>query len=61
MNYDAMDTMTIAVPDAPKPNEFLLAIAFLGGSRPNARIVGNPPEQVAALVEKLRLSQNQVR
>lgn len=53
-DYDAMDSMTIAVPDAPKPDEILLAIAFLGGTRPNARIKGNPPEQVAALVEKLR-------
>lgn len=53
-DYDAMDSMTIAVPDAPKPDEILLAIAFLGGARPNARIKGNPPEQVAALVEKLR-------
>ena len=55
-DYDAMDTMTISVPDAPKPNEILLVIAFLGGTRPNARIKGNPPEQVAALVEKLRES-----
>jgi hypothetical protein len=51
-----MDTMTISVPDAPKPDEILLVIAFLGGTRPNARIKGNPPEQVAALVEKLRES-----
>ena len=55
-DYDAMDTMTISVPDAPKPDEILLVIAFLGGTRPNARIKGNPPEQVAALVEKLRES-----
>jgi len=55
-DYDAMDTMTIAVPDAPRPNEILLAIAFLGGTRPNARIMGNPPEQVAALVERIRAS-----
>jgi len=34
----------------------LLVIAFLGGTRPNARIKGNPPEQVAAFVEKLRES-----
>ncbi len=55
-DYDAMDTMTVAVPDAPKPDEILLVIAFLGGTRPNARIKGNPPEQVAAFVEKLRAS-----
>ena len=55
-DYDVMDTMTISVPDAPKSDEILLVIAFLGGTRPNARIKGNPPEQVAALVEKLRES-----
>lgn len=55
-DYDAMDTMTVVVPDAPRPNEILLAVAYLGGTRPNARIVGNPPEQVAALVEKIRAS-----
>ena len=55
-DYDAMDTMTISVPDAPKPDEILLVIAFLGGTRPNARIKGNSPEQVAVLVEKLRES-----
>ena len=55
-DYDAMDAMTISVPDAPKPNEILLVIAFLGGTRPNARIKGISPEQVAVLVEKLRES-----
>ena len=55
-DYDVMDAMTISVPDAPKPDEILLVIAFLGGTRPNARIKGNQPEQVAALVEKLRES-----
>ncbi|MBT3305030.1 MAG: amino acid synthesis family protein [Alphaproteobacteria bacterium] len=55
-DYDAMDAMTVAVPDGPKPDEILLAIAFLGGTRPNARIVGNSPEKVAELMEKLRAS-----
>jgi len=55
-DYDAMDTMTISVPDAPKPDEILLVIAFLGGTRPNARIKGISPEQVAVLAEKLRES-----
>ena len=53
-DYDAMDSMTISVSDAPKPDEILLVVAFLGGTRPNARIKGNPPEQVAALIETLR-------
>ena len=55
-DYDAMDAMTISVSDAPKPNEILLIIAFLGGTRPNARIEGISSEQVAVLVEKLRES-----
>ncbi len=55
-DYDTMDAMTISVPDAPKPNEILLIIAFLGGTRPNARIEGISSEKVAVLVEKLRES-----
>ncbi|HEY1544488.1 MAG TPA: amino acid synthesis family protein [Xanthobacteraceae bacterium] len=53
-DYDAMDTMTIALPDAPRPDEILLAVAFLGGTRPNARIKGAAPTQVAELVRKIR-------
>ena len=55
-DYDTMDAMTISVPDAPKPDEILLVIAFLCGSRPNARIKGISPEQVTLLVEKIRES-----
>ena len=55
-DYDTMDAMTISVQVAPKPNEILLIIAFLGGTRPNARIEGISSEQVAVLVEKLRES-----
>ena len=55
-DYDAMDTLTISVPDAPKADDILLVIAFLGGTRPNARIKGISPEQVALLAEKLRES-----
>jgi hypothetical protein len=53
-DYDAMDTMTIALPDAPRPDEILLAVAFLGGTRPNARIKGAAQAQVEALVRKMR-------
>lgn len=52
-DYDAMDSMTVCLPDAPKPHELMLAIAFLGGTRPNARIKGNPPEQVTAFLATL--------
>jgi hypothetical protein len=53
-DYGAMDTMTIAVEDAPKPDEILLAVAFLAGGRPNARIAGASSEQVAEALRQLR-------
>jgi hypothetical protein len=53
-DYDAMDTMTVAVADAPRPDEILLAVAFLGGTRPNARIAGASPAEVAEVVRKIR-------
>jgi hypothetical protein len=53
-DYDAMDTMTVSVADAPKPDEILLVVAFLGGTRPNARIKGASPAQVADLMRQIR-------
>ena len=53
-DYDAMDTMTVSVADAPKPDEILLVVAFLAGGRPNARIKGASPAQVEALVREIR-------
>jgi len=53
-DYDAMDTMTVSVADAPRPDEVLLIVAFLGGTRPNARIKGASPEQVAEVVRRMR-------
>jgi len=53
-DYDAMDTMTVSIPDAPKPDEILLAVAFLGGTRPNARIKGAAQAQVAQVVREIR-------
>jgi len=55
-DYDAMDTMQISVPDAPRPHEILLAVAFLAGARPNARIKGASQAQVSALVSKMKRS-----
>jgi Amino acid synthesis len=55
-DYDAMDTMTVAIPDAPRPDEILLAVAFLGGSRPNARLKGASSAQVEELVRRMRES-----
>ena len=52
-DYDAMDTMTVSVADAPKPDEILLVVAFLGGTRPNARLKGAAPAQVADLIRQI--------
>jgi hypothetical protein len=53
-DYDAMDTMTVSVTDAPRRNEILLIVGFLGGTRPNARIKGASSAQVAEVVSKMR-------
>lgn len=53
-DYDAMDTMTVSVADAPRPDEVLLIVAFLGGTRPNARVKGVSAAQVADAVRKMR-------
>jgi len=53
-DYDAMDTMTVALPDAPRPDEIMLVVAFLAGTRPNARIRGASQAEVDALVRKTR-------
>lgn len=53
-DYDAMDTMMVSIADAPKPDEILLAVAFLGGTRPNARIKGAAQAQVAQVVREIR-------
>src|ERR1051325_3159542 len=53
-DYDAMDSMTVALPDAPRPDEILLVVAFLGGTRPNARIKGASQAQVEEVVRRLR-------
>lgn len=52
--YDPMDTMTISIADAPRHNEILLAVAFLAGGRPNARVAGASQEAVARLVSDMR-------
>ncbi len=53
-DYDAMDTMTVSIADAPRSDEILLAVAFLGGTRPNARIKGAAQAQVAQVVREIR-------
>jgi hypothetical protein len=46
--YDTMDTMEVAVPGAPKPDEIVLAVGLSAGGRPNARVRGATAEQAAA-------------
>ena len=52
-HYDAMDTMEIHVPGAPRADEILLIVAYATG-RPNARIVGASEETVRNLVNGMR-------
>jgi hypothetical protein len=53
-DYDVMDTMTVSVPDAPRQDEILLIVGFLGGTRPNARIKGASSAQVAEVVSRMQ-------
>jgi hypothetical protein len=52
-DYDAMDTMTIAFPDAPRPREIVLIAAF-SANRPFARIRGASSDAIAKLVQELK-------
>lgn len=52
-NYDAMDTIEICVPGAPRADQIVLAVAFATG-RPGARIRGADEKTVRELVRKLR-------
>lgn len=51
-SYDAMDTMEVRVPGAPRADEIVLAVAFATG-RPNARIRGASEQTVRELVGRL--------
>ena len=53
-DLDVMDTMTISIPDAPRSDEILLVVAYLAGTRPNARTKGATREAVAKLVADMR-------
>jgi hypothetical protein len=37
-SFDEIDTMTVSVPDAPRPDEIVLVIALSDGPRPHARV-----------------------
>lgn len=53
-NYDVMDAMQVAVEDAPRRDEIVLIVGFASGGRPNARIKGASPAQVADLLRRIR-------
>ena len=53
-DYDAMDTLQVSVPDAPRAHEIVLVVAFLAGGRPNARIKGASQAEVNELVRRIR-------
>ncbi len=52
-HYDAMDTMEIRIPGAPRADEIVLAVAYATG-RPNARIEGASEATVRKLVDSLK-------
>jgi len=49
-DLDAADTLTVSVPDAPRPGEVLLLVGYTTGARPNARSKGPSQADVDALI-----------
>jgi hypothetical protein len=49
-DLDAADTLTVSVPDAPRPGEVLLLVGYTTGPRPNARSKGPSQADVDALI-----------
>ena len=37
-SFDHFDTLTIAVPDAPRPDEIVVVVAVADGGRPHPRV-----------------------
>lgn len=52
-DYDAMDTIQVSIPGAPRPDELVLVVAF-ATNRPNARVRGATPDTVAEAVARMR-------
>lgn len=40
------DTVEFVIPDAPRPDEMVIAVAYAAGPRPQARIIGLPKDQI---------------
>jgi hypothetical protein len=49
-DLDAMDTLTVSVPDGPRPGEVLLLVGYTTGPRPHARSKGPSQADVDALI-----------
>jgi hypothetical protein len=49
-DLDAVDTMPLMVPDAPRPTEILVVVGYATGPRPNARSKGPDQAEVDALI-----------
>ncbi|HYG87231.1 MAG TPA: amino acid synthesis family protein [Azospirillum sp.] len=49
-DLDAMDTFTVMVGDAPRPDEILLLVGYMAGVRPHARSKGPDQKDVDALL-----------
>ena len=49
-DLDASDTLTVSVPDAPRPAELLLLVGYTTGPRPHARSKGPSQAEVDALI-----------
>ena len=40
------DTLEFVIPDAPRPDEMVVVVAFGAGTRPQSRIIGLPKEEI---------------
>lgn len=50
-DLDAMDTMTLMIADAPRPDEIVLCVGYASGPRPHARAKGPDQGEVDRLID----------
>jgi hypothetical protein len=53
-DLDAIDSMQVVVPDAPRPDEIVLLVGYAAGPRANARCKGPDQKEIDALVESFQ-------
>lgn len=51
-NFDNIDTITVSVPDAPKPGEIVVVVALSDGGRPRPRIDKSGARAIAKDMDK---------